>query len=121
MFLCYIKQIMNVFHSCDGAYVFIRLKMKCSFQSDFASLKRPFYLSPYENICTTALILPFTICILFNKIACRKVTHPFTNHAIIEIVYTTKVHSRIYKCFKVFNLEDAAHVLFKSLFYINYC
>ena len=55
-FWCYIKQIMNVFHSCDGTYIFIRWKMKCSIQFGLASLNRTFHLSPHENISTTAFI-----------------------------------------------------------------
>ena len=47
---------MNVFHSCNGTYIFIQRKMKCSIQLGFASLNRTFYLSTYENICTIALI-----------------------------------------------------------------
>ena len=47
---------MNVFNSCDGTYIFIRLKMKFSIQLGFASLNRMFHLSPHENICTIALI-----------------------------------------------------------------
>ena len=42
--ICYIKQIMNAFHSCDGTAIFIRLKMKCSIQLGFASLNRTFHL-----------------------------------------------------------------------------
>ena len=34
----------NVFHSCDGTAIFIRLKMKCSIQLGFASLNRTFHL-----------------------------------------------------------------------------
>ena len=55
---------MNVFHSCDGTYIFIRLKMKFSIQLGFASLNRMFHLSPHENICTIALI---TIHYLYNN------------------------------------------------------
>ena len=47
---------MNVFQLCDGTYIFIRLKMKCSIQLGFASLNRTFYLSPHENIRTITLM-----------------------------------------------------------------
>ena len=50
IFVSYIKQIMNVSHSCNGTNFFIRWKMK------FASLNGTFHLSPHENICTIALI-----------------------------------------------------------------
>ena len=60
---CYIKQIMNVLHSCYGTDIFIRWKMKCSIQLGFASLNRTFNLSPHENIRTIALI---TIHYLYN-------------------------------------------------------
>ena len=52
----YIKQIMNVSHSCNGTNIFIRWKMKCTIQLGFASLNGTFHLSPHENICTIALI-----------------------------------------------------------------
>ena len=47
----------DVLHSCDGTYIFIRRKMKCSLQLGFASLNRTFNLSLLENICTIALII----------------------------------------------------------------
>ena len=53
---CYIKQIMNAFHSCNGTAIFIRWKTECSIQLGFASLNRTFHLSSHENICTIALI-----------------------------------------------------------------
>ena len=34
---------------------------------------------------------------------------PLPKHAIIEIVYKTRVHSRTLKCFKVFSVEDDTH------------
>ena len=39
-------------HSCNGIYIFIRWKMKCTIQLGFASLNGTFHFSPYENICT---------------------------------------------------------------------
>ena len=53
---CYIKQIMNVFHSCNGANMFIRWKLECSIQLGSASLNRTFHLSTHEHIRTIALI-----------------------------------------------------------------
>ncbi len=53
---CYIKQIMNVFHSCNRANICIRCKMECSIQLGSASLNRTFLLSTHENIRTIALI-----------------------------------------------------------------
>ena len=66
LFSCYIKKIMNVFHSCNGTNIFIRRKMKCSIQLGFASLNGTFHLSPHKNICTTALI---NIHYLYNIIS----------------------------------------------------
>ena len=54
--ISYIKQIMNVSHSCNGTNIFIRWKMKCTIQLCFASLNGTFHLSPQENISTIALI-----------------------------------------------------------------
>ena len=39
---------MNVFHSWDSTYIFIRWKMKCSIQLGFDSFNRTFNLSPHE-------------------------------------------------------------------------
>ena len=62
----YIKQIMNVSHSCNGTNIFIRWKMKCTIQLGFASLNGTFHLSPHENICTIALI---NIHYLYTRLA----------------------------------------------------
>ena len=43
-------------HSCNGTNIFIRWKLKCTIQLGLASLNGTFHLSPYENICTIALI-----------------------------------------------------------------
>ena len=63
IFWCYIKEMMNAFHSCDGTDIFMRWKIKCSIQLGFASLDRTFNLSPHENIRTIA---PITIHFLYN-------------------------------------------------------
>ncbi len=52
----YIKQIMNVFHSCNNENIFIRWKMECYIQLGSASLKSTFHLSTHQNIRTIALI-----------------------------------------------------------------
>ena len=67
----YIKQIMNVSHSCSGTNIFIWWNMKCTIQLVFASLNGTFHLSPHENICTSALIninYLYTICLQMKHV-----------------------------------------------------
>ena len=60
------------FHSCDGTYIFIRRKMKCSIQLGFASLNRTFHLSPHEDIYAIALITIHYLCNI-STMLCERV------------------------------------------------
>ena len=84
LFCCYIKQIMNVFHLCNGKNIFIRWKIKCSIQLSFALLNRTFHLSAHENICTIALI---NIHCLYTHTPCMVLSVIFSTPKYGKIIY----------------------------------
>ena len=103
-FWWYIKQIMNVFHSCDVTYIFIRWKMNCSIQLGFDSLNRIFHLSHHENICTIALI---TIHYLYKTWAHLRFVRRLCHTTVCLPAYTPVcfpaytnvwIHVRLVKC-----------------------
>ena len=65
LFICYIKQIMNVFSFVQWNRYFHSVNDKCSIQLGFASLNGTFHLLPHENICTIALINIYYLYIIF--------------------------------------------------------
>ena len=56
---------MNVYE-CNGTNIFMRWKMKCSIQRGEAKLNGTFYLSPNENICSTAQMRKHSLFVLYN-------------------------------------------------------